>query len=134
MPNEVIELEESICQIQKDIADTQRVLRDNDRETKKWIDKLEVTQNILRLNLKNKKHIRGAAEIVELNEYKRIIEKIEEMQEEERECNLQLSVLRKVAQGLQSSVHLNTTLLSQSMKKLSTYGQVIPLKGDSDAE
>lgn len=127
--NQRIELEESICLIQKEVSDTQRNLRENERETKKWTDKLEIATNSLKFNSQQKKHIKSEAEVVELKEYQRIQEKIEEMNEEIKECNLQLSVLRKAKLNFQSSIALNTTLLTESRRKLSTYGIVIPLKG-----
>jgi len=127
--NEVIELEERICQIQKDIADNQRNLRENDRESKKWNEKLQTSINILKLNLNNKNHMKKKAEVVDLSEYQRIKEKVEEMVEEVKECNLQISSILKGREFLQSSLDSNTTLLKESMNKLTTYGQVIPLKG-----
>jgi chromosome segregation ATPase len=126
--NEVIELEEKICRIQKDIADGQRNLRENERELKKWNDKLQTAQTVLKLNVKNKNHMKKVAEVVNLDEYQKIQEKIEEMLEEVKECNIQLSSIIKGRANLQSSVNLNTTLLSQSMQQLSTYGRILPLK------
>lgn len=128
MPNEVIEIEEAICRVQKDISDTQRSLRENEREIKKYIDKLDIAKNLLRLNLNSKKHIKNNAEVVQLSEYQIIKEKIEEMEDEIKECNIQLSILQKSKILFQSSISLNNTLLNESMKKLSTYKRVIPLK------
>lgn len=128
----VIELEEHISYLQLEIANNQKSLRESDKEVKRWTDKLETALSILKLNKNNKSFIKSkaeAAKVVDLVEFQKIKEKIEDLEDEVTECNSQLSVLNKTRATLNSSLNLNNTLLHNSEIKLQTYCKVIPLNG-----
>jgi hypothetical protein len=126
--SKIIELEEAVCQIERDIDDGNRNLRENERQIKKWTEKLQTAQSVLKLNINNKNHIKNVADIVNLKEFEAIKERIEEMQEEVKEYNFQLSIFTKARFKLQANVIANQNLLNENMQLLTTYGQIIHLK------
>lgn len=132
MASKIIELEEAVCQIERDIDDGNRNLRENERQIKKWTEKLQTAQSVLKLNINNKNHIKNVADIVNLKEFEAIKERIEEMQEEVKEYNFQLSIFTKARFKLQANVIANQNLLNENMQLLTTYGHVIHLKAKYD--
>jgi chromosome segregation ATPase len=126
--NDVIALEEHICNIQKDISDHQRNLRQNQNELKKLDEKIQTANNILNLNIKNKDYSRQTADVVNLKDYQQIKEKIEEMEDEVAGYSKQLSILLKAKNVLQTSLNISNKSLKECMNKLKNYGKLIQFK------
>lgn len=125
--NEVILLEENICNIQKDLSDSQKLLRDGEKEIKRWTDKLENALAVLKLNVNNKSFMKNKATHVDLKEFQNIKEKIEDLQDEVTECNMQLSILNKSRASLLSSLSSNSLLLKKCEDQLKLFCKIIPL-------
>lgn len=124
--SEVVEIEEKICLIQNEIAELQRTVRENEKDAKKWNEKLEAISSSLKVNQSNLKFIKNSADVVSLPEYKEILEKTKEMEEVVEECNKEILQLQKLRHKMKNSIMAKSLFIDKYKWKLANFGQIIP--------